>query len=248
MTMVYRILIAAAALALVILFFSDGHRTLLPPGPTPPSWSVRADAPFVVGGYGDNFAYSGKTVRPLHGTLELRYDPTNKTGIVSISVQTTKESGPIQITANRTLEGEVRLTSTLRPSDRVLEDTHVFGSTGRGAATLPETLAALAGWSQFDLSAGGAPVAAELSGEWALAEAIRRSDGSIRQSGLVYSPLLRDKTGFSNPKETQFVLVVHSNTADPDNAPPYALALDLVFTQVTVEERPQQTASRTAGS
>ena len=63
MTMVYRILIAAAALALVILFFSDGHRTLLPPGPTPPSWSVRADAPFVVGGYGDNFAYSGKTVR-----------------------------------------------------------------------------------------------------------------------------------------------------------------------------------------
>jgi len=246
--MVYRIVIAIAAVALVVLLFAGNDDLPVPLPLEQPSWVVRAQTAWVAGGYGDNFAYSGKNVRALQGTLELHYDPAEASGTIVVDVETTQASGPLRIGAGQSLEGHIRLTSTLSASDQILEDTPVFGSTGHGGSAFPVTHATLAGQSRFALSAGGRPVASDLAGEWALADALRRSDGSIRQSGLVYSPLLRDKSGFSNPKETQFLLVVHSDTADPDNAPPYAIALDLFFTHVMIEERPPQTASRTPGA
>ena len=56
----------------------------------------------------------------------------------------------------------------------------------------------------------------------------------------MYSPLLRNKTGFSDPEKIEFTLILHSEVPDPENDPPYALALHLVFTQVTIENEPAQ--------
>jgi len=78
----------------------------------------------------------------------------------------------------------------------------------------------------------------DLSGEWALIQALRKNDGAIRQSGLVYSPLLRDKRGFADPEASEFLLLLHSDAEDSDNVPSYAVALHLVFANVTIEMGP----------
>jgi hypothetical protein len=247
--MVYKILVLVVAIALAVVVFSGTHQDIIPnlPDLSEPAWLIHADQPLIAGGYGDNFAYNGTNVRALDGSLELRYDPERKTGSITVTLETTDKSGPLHVSASQSLDGRVELVSEITPSDRIVEDRPVFGSTGLGENTFPQTSATLAGWSRFTLTAGGKTVGKDLFGEWAIAQALRRADGSIRQSGLVYSPLLRDKTGFSNPKETQFVLLVHSQDADTDNVPPYTLALDLTFLHVVVQHQPTQSPSRTAG-
>ncbi len=244
--MVYRILVLAAAIALAVLLLLGIDHELSPLATGNASWVVRADQPLVAGGYGDNFCYSGANVRPLHGVLELRYDPVKREGTLTVTVETTSESGALRLAADKTLQGQIQLVSQIGTADRVLHDTPIYGDTGRGGPAFPQTLATLAGWSRFDLAVNSRTTATGLAGEWSIAQALRRSDGSIRQSGLVYSPLLRDKTGFANPKEIQLILLVHSDEADAQNAPPYTLALDLVFTQVTIEENPTQSTSQSA--
>ena len=205
-----------------------------------PTWVVHADQPLIIGGYGDNYAYTGDGVRPLKGSLDLRLNLPQGEGRLMVSLETTEESGSLQISSSEELSGAFRLVSRIDRSDRVEEGIPIYGDTGNGGPELPRTLAILAGWSRFDLYVNDKIRYSNLSGEWAAAWALRRDDGAIRQSGLVYSPLLRNKTGFSDPEKIEFTLILHSDVPDPENDPPYALALHLVFTQVTVEKGPAQ--------
>ena len=234
--MIEKILLAIGVIALVGWF-------LLGTGEDEsPVWVIHADQPFIIGEYGDNYAYTGDEVRPLQGSLDLRLDPPQGDGTLMVSLETTEESGPLRISSSEELSGEIRLVSHIDRSDRVEETISIYGDTGNGGPELPRTLAILAGWSKFDLYVNNRIRYSNLSGEWAVAQALRRDDGAIRQSGLVYSPLLRNKTGFSDPEKIEFTLVLHSGVPDPENDPPYALALHLVFTQVTIEVGPAQEA------
>jgi len=205
-----------------------------------PTWVVHADQPIIIGGYGDNYAYTGDGVRPLKGSLYLHLNLPQDEGRLMVSLETTEESGSLQISSSEELSGAFRLVSRIDRSDRVEEGIPIYGDTGNDGPELPRTLAILAGWSRFDLYVNDKIRYSNLSGEWAAALALRRDDGAIRQSGLVYSPLLRNKTGFSDPEKIEFTLILHSEVPDPENDPPYALALHLVFTQVTIENEPAQ--------
>lgn len=202
------------------------------------TWIIRADAPMAIGSYGDNFAYSGEDVRPIDGSLELRLNTGRRAGRVSVSLQTIDASGPLRVSAKRSLDGEITLVSRIDRSSTVSEEIFIHGDTGIGGPELPRTYATVAGWSRFNVSENGALVYEDLSGEWALIQALRRSDGAIRQSGLLYSPLLRDKRGFADVEQSEFLLLLHSGAGDSENLPPYEVALHVVFTDVTIEIGP----------
>lgn len=232
--MIEKILLAIGVIALVGWF-------LLGTGEDEsPTWAVHADQPLIIGGYGDNYAYTGDGVRHLKGSLDLHLKLPHGGGRLVVSLETTGESGPLRVSVSEELSGDIRLVSRIDRSDRVEELISIYGDTETGGAELPRTLAILAGWSRFDLYVNDSIRYSNLSGEWAVAQALRRDDGAIRQSGLVYSPLLRNKTGFSDPEKIEFTMVLHSGVPDPENDPPYALALHLVFTQVTIEKGPVQ--------
>lgn len=203
-----------------------------------PTWIIRADTPTVIGGYGDNFAYSGENVRPMDGTLELRLNTVRRTGRITVSLQTTAESGPLRVSAEQSLDGEITLISQIDTTATTTEEAFVHGDTGIGGPELPRTYATVVGWSRFDVFVDGVRMYEDLSGEWALIQALRKNDGAIRQSGLVYSPLLRDKRGFADPEASEFLLLLHSDAEDSENLPPYEAALHVVFTDVTIEIGP----------
>ena len=231
--MAYRILILVLVVGLVA-----GAFILFSARPTT-SWIVKADHPLVVGGYGDNFSYSGSAVRPLFGKLTLMFDPNAHAGTIDVSITTTEESGPIKLSAKDALTGVITLSSRITPKDRVITDTDIYGDTGIRGPELPVTHALLAGDSAFDLYLNGQLVYDNLQGEWMLAQALRKEDGAIRKSGLYYSPLLRDKTGFADPQRMEFTLILHSTESDPKNDPPYTVALQLVFTSILVNREPR---------
>jgi len=228
-----RILLVLASLAALI-----GWLWLNAADESEPTWLIRAAAPLIVGGYGDNFAYSGETVRPVDGTLELRLDTTQQSGKLTATLRPGEASGSWRVAAEEELDGEITLVSQIDPSSTVNEEVFIHGDTRIGGPELPRTYATVVGWSRFDVFAGGRLIHEDLSGEWALIQALRKSDGAIRQSGLVYSPLLRDKRGFADVERSEFLLLLRSDAVDTDNAPPYTIVLHAVFTDVTIEAGP----------
>ena len=232
--MVDRILIIAIIVALLA-----GAFLLFTPKEAPSSgWAIAASNPLVIGGYGDNFSYAGKNVRPVSGTLSLMYDPKTHTGTITAAVTSTQKSGALRVAANESLTGKITLSSHITTSDQIITNADIYGDTGIGGPELPVTHALLAGITTFTLDQDGKPMYKNLVGEWSLAQALRKKDGAIRQSGLYYSPLLRDKTGFTDPNRLEFTLILHSSNPDKSNNPPYTVALQLVFTAVRITQRP----------
>jgi hypothetical protein len=202
-------------------------------------WRIRSNAPRIIGGYGDHFAYDGEATRPLEGTLDLHFNMSRSTGTLTVTLRTTDASGPLKLSSDTALEGRIKLVSQLDRSARIETGIPVYGDTGNRGPELPRTHAALAGWSRFDLFVGEDLLHSGLRGEWALIDALRRNDGAVRQSGLIYSPLLRDKTGFSDSTRKEFILILHSDESDVENRPPFAVVLHLVFEEIEIERAPR---------
>ena len=236
--MSYRILILVGVVAaLVGLLFMLPNRPGTGQAGDNSVWAIHAEAPEVIGGYGDNFCYDGKGVQTLSGTLNLVI-AKDGSGSIDVAFSITEGSEPLHPTSSDELTGTIKIASHIEASADVRTDIDINGDTADGDPSLPQTHALLAGRSTFDVYVNGDLLYENLRGEWSLADAVRQSDGSIRQSGLVYSPLLRDKSGFSDPKRTEFTLLLHSEKSDANNKPPYAIALHLVFSEVTVEKQP----------
>jgi len=80
-----------------------------------------------------------------------------------------------------------------------------------------------------------------VSGFWAVAGALRREDGSIGQQGLVFSPLLREKTGFADPSREELTLLLYGEEAGDaagESGPP--VLLHVVFGSVSIERTPEE--------
>ena len=200
-------------------------------------WAIRAEAPRVIGGYGDNFCYDGQGVLPLAGSLTLSI-AADGTGSIDASVSVSDTSGSLHLASSDELTGTVRIRSRIDDSSEVEEQVDINGDIEGSDSGLPQTHATLSGKSTFDLYVDGELRYEALRGTWSLADALRQSDGSIRQSGLLYSPLLRDKSGFSDPGRLEFTLLLHSDVPDPNNDPQYSIVLHLVFPDVTIEKQP----------
>jgi len=191
-------------------------------------WEILAEAPHVVGDSIDPFVYAGgELVRPVVGSAVVRLTGTG--GTVRLSLESPEPSPPLSLRDGSVVGRSWELSSSVGRSAGLWSETVVNGNTGLGERRLPETVALLAGESRFDLAVDRNRRLTGLSGFWSVARALRRDDGSIRQQGLVFSPLLRDKTGFSDPDRLELTLLLY------DDGPGSNVLTHLVFSDVVIE-------------
>jgi len=196
-------------------------------------WQIAGESPRVVGDSVDPFVYAGgELVRPVVGTAAVRLTATGTGGTVRLSIESPEPSPPLFMRDGSVVGRSWELSSRVDRSADVWFETCINGDTGLGERRLPETAALLAGESQFDLTVDGNRRLTGLSGFWSVADALRHDDGSIRQQGLVFSPLLRDKTGFSDPDRIELTLLLYED--DPGSN----VLIQLVFSDVVIEQSP----------
>jgi len=85
----------------------------------------------------------------------------------------------------------------------------IHGDSAIGDSRLPETYVLYAGFGRFELLIDGKRQPTAWQGLWSIGDTLRQPDGSIRDRGLVFSPLLRDQSGFSDPDRTELTLLIY---------------------------------------
>ncbi|MDX1577702.1 MAG: hypothetical protein R3266_04425 [Gemmatimonadota bacterium] len=217
-------------------------------GPAPQTsvngeWHIEAEGARIIGGFGDNFAYDGEDVRPLEGKATMRLDPEAGTGRLEIELRTTPASGPIQFSKDQAWEGEIRIVQRLNTSQmdmaRIAEDIWLHGDTGNEAPVMPKLYNYFATWGPSKIWVNGEEVVPMIGSHTMFSEQARGESGKIvNAEGRVYSPRLDDKTGFADSSETEFHYVAHTTEPSEENFPPHTAWIHLHFSDVEVEQKP----------
>jgi hypothetical protein len=195
-------------------------------------WQIAVETPSVVGDSRDPFAYAGgHTVRPVTGSGSLRIAAGGR-GTLRLSAESPEPQAPLTLRDGSIVGRSWDLVSDIDGSTEVWSNAPFHGNSGIGDARLPETMALIAGQSHFELTVDGNRRLTNLAGIWSIAFALRQDDGSIRQRGLVYSPLLRDKTGFSDPERLELTLLLYEGGPERD------ILAHIVFSDVVIERSP----------
>ena len=237
------VLVAVVAAALGAFFFftqsSGGGAT---PALAGVDWQLTADDALIIGGYGNNFAYDGTNVRPVSGSAEVQLDIDAPKGMIEATVRTDGTSGPIVMSNGKPLSGTIKLVMKVgQKGTRFQEFKDLHGDSGNEAPVMPLIFNDLAGWGPTDVYVNDKLVYENLGGHIMFTEKARRADGTIRRDdGTIYSPMLEDKTGFTDPNATEFHFVAHNTEPDPDNFPPHSTWIHLVFQHVDVQKMPRQ--------
>jgi hypothetical protein len=187
-----------------------------------------AETPWVIGNSADEFAYAGEGVHTIDGSVRLSIDPSTEDGLLQFDLPA--NAALADLVTDVQSQSLVSLRMTLENADKRWADQTIFGDSGVGDARLPSTFAQYAGAGSFELLIDGVSSDQSWYGFWSIADALRQSDGAIRDQGLVYSPLLRDKSHFSDPKRRELTLLVYA-AAGSD-----VVVLDLVFSDVQSTE------------
>ncbi len=207
---------------------------LIAPHVFPAEWQISAESPRVVGDSIDPFVYAGgNLVRPVAGSATVRLAGTDTHGTVRLSIESPEPDPPLSLRDGSIVGRSWDLVSSVDGSAEVWTETPFHGDSGIGDARLPETIILIAGQSGFDLIVDGNQRLNDLTGIWSIAHALRQDDGSIRQQGLVFSPLLRDKTGFSDPERLELTLLFY------EDGPGSNVLIHLVFSDVVIERSPR---------
>ncbi len=205
-------------------------------------WHIRASGARIIGGYGDNFAYDGENVRPVSGTAEMRLNPEEGTGKLTIRLETTSESGPIHFAEDTRWEGEIEIVKQIDTSEmdaaRIATDTYLHGNTGNEAPVMPRIYNYFATWGPSKIHVNGEEAVPMIGSHTMFTEQARGSDGMIRKGDQVYNPKLPDKTGFTNSEEMEFHYVAHTTEPDKNNFPPHTAWIHLHFSNVEVVSKP----------
>ncbi len=206
------------------------------------TWRIRATGARIIGGYGNNFAYNGQNVRPLEGHAEATVNTADGTGQVVVEVRTTDESGPIRFSADQSFEGTIRIVQRLNTSQmdaaRLAQEVWLHGDTGNEAPVMPKLFNYFATWGPGSISVNGNEAVPMIGSHTMFSEQARGENGRIAKNGEPYSPMKQDKTGYTNPGETEFHVVAHTTEPDQNNFPPHTAWIHLHFSDVEVLEKP----------
>ena len=199
-------------------------------------WRIRGEAPLLIGTAADPFVYAGgDAVRTVEGEATLRFDPGQGEGTLRAEIRFPEGFDGAGLPFDAAPGGLLVVSAPL-VSDEVQSSRAIGGDTGVGDNRLPQAEALVAGTAQFEVSIDNRSSAGFFRGFWSVANALRRADGSIGQQGLVFSPLLREKTGFSDSTREELTLLLYSENPEED-APP--VLLHVVFGSVTIEQAPE---------
>lgn len=189
----------------------------------PLSGDIRYEAhgPWAVGTADDAFAYAGEGVRVIQGTAALQIDPNTFGGILEFDLS--PDDALAALLDDEIPERSIMLRLRLAGADAVWTDRTIHGDSAIGDSRLPETYILYAGSGRFELRIDGVRQPPGWQGFWSIGNALRQPDGSIRDQGLVFSPLLRDQSGFSDPDRTELTLLIYDSPVSD------AVVLHLVF-------------------
>ncbi len=197
--------IVLAAIALVVA----AAWVFLTPPPTPIEYSqFQAQDPWIVGNSENAFDYAGAAVHTIEGTATLQIDPETTAGMIEFSLQ--PDEALAALLGDGTSESSVVLRMQLDRADAVWTDRAINRGGEVGDSRLPMTHARIAGSGYFELLIDNTRQPATWVGFWSIGDALRQPDGSIRNQGLVFSPLLRDQSVFSDPNRTELTLLIYA--------------------------------------
>lgn len=168
-----------------------------------------AKHPWVIGNEEDPFAYAGDILHPVDGTVLLRMDQKSASGLLEVKL---RPDGALLPWLNADSPNQsLMLRIRFAQADENWRDRTVHGNSEVGESRLPEIHAQLAGSGSFEIFLDGKRQPTRWRGFWCLGDAIRQSDGSIRDQGLVFSPLLRDRSGFTDPERLELTLLIYES-------------------------------------
>lgn len=224
------LLFLALGAAAIWLLSAIGPELLLLPSAS--EWRIEAGAPLLVGTADDPFAYAGGDgVRAIDGQAVLQLGADRRGGSLRIDLRIPETDESVNLPLGMEPGSRIVILATLEGDDNLWSGVPIGGTTGIGEQRLPQTQVMLAGRSAFDVTVDDASTTTSVPGFWAVADALRREDGSVGQQGLIFSPLLREKTGFSDPSRTELTLLLYDRA---DDEPP-SLLLHVVFSEIQVE-------------
>jgi len=206
---------------------------LIAPDPADDAWRIDATAPRIVGDATDPFAYAGgDALRTVSGSATIRLAEGGGEGTVRLSIEADETDPPLSLRDGAIVGRSWTLVLPIDEAATVWIDTSIHGDTGIGDRRLPETTARLAGAGRFELTIDQDRRVTGQRGFWSVADAVRQEDGSIRQQGLLFSPLLRDKARFSDPSRLELTVLLYEDGSDSD------VLVHLVFANPAVERAP----------
>jgi hypothetical protein len=225
------IVLGLAALVLGGWFLISGGLRI----PAPPVWQIQVSDPILVGDPEDPFVYAGGTsVRATSGDGSIRLFEGTVPGSLRLVVELDDATFflPEDVPS-----GRLSLRASLESAASTVTERTIHSETGFGEGRLPETRAILSGSALFDVRVDGASWPEPLEGLWAVAHALRREDGAIRNQGLVFSPLLRDDTVFADPERLELTVLLY----DTMGAQTGSVALHVVYRDIRIERAPTTT-------
>ena len=200
--------LAVAVLALAAAWLFLVSESSVPIGNT----RFEAQDPWTIGSIEDAFDYAGERAHAIQGTVALQIDPMTRTGMIKAVLQ--PDSSLVLWLGDASLESSVTLRMQFDGTIDVWADVMIHGDNEAGDSRLPMTHALYAGYGTFELLIDGTRQSTGWVGFWSIADALRQSDGAIRDQGLVFTPLLRDHSVFSDPTRKEITLLLY---AAPDS-------------------------------
>ncbi|MBD3308486.1 hypothetical protein GF339_18820 [candidate division KSB3 bacterium] len=205
------------------------------PGAHDAIWQIEGWKPHVIGGYGDNFNYSGDKVTALSGEAHALVNAEEDLGMIIATV-----NGTINPEKGKTYSGEIRLVYKVAPiqgpafqEGGVADFIYIHGDTQQGPPVMPTSRAFLATWGPVDVYLDGELLYKDLDGHMMYTERTRDPDTQAiyadESKTSFYSPKQPAQGYIVAPTERELHVVAHSTDKDPDNFPPNSVWIHLNF-------------------
>ncbi len=199
-------------------------------------WKLEARKPLLIGGYGDNFSYSGEKVQPGEGSATVNLDAETNTGTMEVNFR-----GTINPELDKTYSGDIRIvySTFIEGSDfwegGVADFVYLHGDTKQEAPVMPKVKTFLATWGPADIYVNGKLIYENLIGHMMYTEGSRdRETFAVynRDGTGFYSPMAPGDFSIANPDRKELHFVAHTSVEDTGNFPPHTVWLHLNFQEV----------------
>ncbi len=225
-----------------------------PPGPAaaqPTSKVLHAAAgnTWIVGGYGDNFVYTGENYSPTDGFATIDVNEETKEGILvaqwDVGDWKYDDSKP---PASGTMK--VIWTDFFGQADfmdgGIAKDLLLHGDSGQEAPVLPTVYAYSAGWGSADVYLNDEMIYDDVVAHYMITDGTRDPGTHAvhtRDGVGIFVPAPKggdSGDGFTYPDRVLTHVVVHTDELDPNNFPPFSMFMHINFenTSISTVARP----------
>jgi hypothetical protein len=198
-------------------------------------WHLKGSSPRLIGGYGDNFSYSGEKVKAVTGYANVLLDAKNDIGIM-----VARFNGKINPEKGHVYTGDIMLVYKVLPrkgpaffEGGVADFIYLHGDTKQGPPVMPGVRTFLGAWSPVDIYINGKLVYKDLDGHMMYTERTRdpKTQAIYADKSRMgyYSPKVPEKGYIVDPEGREIHFVVHSTDTDPGNFPPNGVWIHLNF-------------------